>query len=136
MDAIRDYNPEIDDHNPELDEVLVRHTAKYALDRENGVPSKLNEELGPFLYENEQIVSAAIVFENRVYVMDRPNRHHNILHKLALENAVQLPVVGLQGFWTNRNRYVGRILAGQIALKSMQIKKLNWAPELYTEDLW
>lgn len=43
----------------------------------------------------------------------------------------------VQGFLTNKNRFVGRKEAAQIALSSGQIKKLNFSSEsLYSEDLY
>lgn len=42
----------------------------------------------------------------------------------------------IQGFLTNKNRFVNRIEAAEIAITSQQITKTNWGNELYSEDLY
>ncbi len=84
----------------------------------------------------ETIEKAAIQFEDGIVVMvDRPGRHHNIIHALA-KLGMDTPIGGEHGFVTSTGRFVDRIEAAQIALDAKQIEKLSWPPNLYTEDLW
>lgn len=65
-----------------------------------------------------------------------PARHHHVLHSLA---ALGLPCsvsVENQGFLLEDGTYIDREPAGVIAVESGQIEKLNWPPQLFSEDLW
>jgi len=67
--------------------------------------------------------------------MPRPARHSDII-KMCVDLGMQKPISGIQGFLTNRGRFVPRGIAAQIAIKSKQIERLSHPPFLYTEDLW
>jgi len=66
--------------------------------------------------------------------LKKPNRHHHIIHMLA-DLGHKTPIKGTQGFIYN-GKFVDRKTAAKIALKIGQIEKLNWPPNLYSEDLW
>lgn len=89
----------------------------------------------------EQIAAAAIkhdrgpTADNTVYALPQPARHHNVIRDMR-EKGVPKPIVGTQGFVTNTGRFVDRIEGAKIAIEAGQIQKLNWPPNLYSEDLW
>lgn len=66
-------------------------------------------------------------------------RHHNCLYQMVAitglyDNAANH---GVQGFLTNKNRFVDRKEAAKIALEAKQIEKLEYSSEeLYSEDLY
>ena len=41
-----------------------------------------------------------------------------------------------QGFLLSDGRFARRKAAASVALRAGQIEKLNWPPNLYSEDLW
>jgi hypothetical protein len=85
----------------------------------------------------EKIDRAAIVVGDTVYSVTRPARHG---HVLALIRKVKknFDWVGTedQGFLTTQQRFVDRFEGADIAIRTGQIPKLNWPPQLYSEDLW
>ncbi len=54
------------------------------------------------------------------------------MHQFPLPNHVH----GEEGFIDHAVGFVGRVMAGQIALDAGQIEKLQWPPRLFSEDLW
>lgn len=87
-----------------------------------------------------EIIECAAIkssYDNKIYAMERPNRHHNIIHYLAFEVGLPTPIKGNQGFLTSRGRFVDRKEASAIAFFSRQIKDDNYKiSTLYSEDLW
>lgn len=83
---------------------------------------------------SERIVAAAVQIDGVTHSMPAPARHHTVLHALVSypDEALCAP----QGFLTDRGRFVGRVEAAQIALTAGQIERLQWPPQLYSEDLW
>src|SRR6056297_1520437 len=65
-------------------------------------------------------------------------RHHNCIHQMCSITGKRNCEVGenIQGFLTNKNRFVDRVEGGKIALQSNQIKELKWGNKLYSEDLY
>lgn len=81
------------------------------------------------------IIAVAIRTEQDTYDLPRPNRHHDVIHDLVMRGHAT-PVTGEQGFIDDQRGFVTRLEAAQIALDQRQIAKLNWPPELFSEDLW
>ena len=80
----------------------------------------------------KMIKEAAIRQENKIYT----GKRHDLIIKDMVENyGLKLPIKGEQGFVTDSGDFVDRIMAAKIATESGQIKKLNWPPNLYSEDL-
>ena len=79
---------------------------------------------------------AAIKINNRVFSLPRPRRHHDIINYLAEVERLPIPINGEQGFIDSELGFVDRNIAGEIAVKSGQIKELKWPPSLFSEDLW
>jgi hypothetical protein len=78
-----------------------------------------------------KVISAAIKLENeKVISISKPKRHHDLLHEIIKKNKIE------QGFLLNNGTFVDRKSAAKIVLENKQIEKLNWPPNLYTEDLW
>lgn len=65
-------------------------------------------------------------------------RHHNCLFSMVAITGKRECEAGesIQGFLTNKNRFVDRFEGAKIALESGQIEKLNYGKRLYSEDLW
>jgi hypothetical protein len=66
-------------------------------------------------------------------------RHIHCLHQMVSMTGKRNSEIGeyIEGFLTNRNRFVDRIEAGLIAIKCGQIDKLNYSTnKLYSEDLY
>lgn len=66
-------------------------------------------------------------------------RHPHCLHQMVAMTGKRQSEAGeeIQGFLTNKNRFVNRIEGAKIALKSGQIKKLEYSSTwLYSEDLY
>lgn len=83
----------------------------------------------------EKIVSSAIFFQGEYYL---GKRHHNCIKTIVEETGVKrVPASAPQGFWTDRNRFVGREEGARLALANGQIKKLKFSrTQLFSEDLW
>lgn len=82
------------------------------------------------------IVAAAIRdHDGTVYTLPPPNRHHNIIGMMA-QKGIKTPITGDQGFVNENGVFYNRIQAAAEALRRKQIEKLQWPPNLYSEDLW
>ncbi len=93
------------------------------------------------MIENRKVVAAAIkTGDGVIHFMPSPHRHHHTIHALHMqqnENDHGLIIAhGEQGFVISDGTFMGRKDAGELAIKSGQIKSLNWPPDLYSEDLW
>jgi hypothetical protein len=84
----------------------------------------------------ETITEAAILHRGQPWSVPKPGRHGDVVRRLQEANPGDGPFVEEQGFMTSHGRFVGRVLAGEIALASGQIQALNWPPNLFSEDLW
>jgi len=95
----------------------------------------------------ETIATAAVRADGVVHTVPRPGRHHTILN--SLPNDVGRRAERDQGFVTSTGRFVDRIEGAAIALAAGQIigrdrdgtrtgpsERLNWPPNLFSEDMW
>jgi hypothetical protein len=88
----------------------------------------------------ERIETAALRIDGEVWTLPRPTRHHTLgqawsqAHYKDGKNAQLLKHDS--GFVTSEGRFVERVEAAAIAIAAGQIEKLNWPPNLYSEDLW
>ena len=86
-----------------------------------------------------RIIGVAIIgFDGEMVSLPEPNRHPNVIHKMAMELGHPKPIKGDQGFIDNNGVFMSReeafILAnenGQILDKSKLRGKI-----LFSEDLW
>lgn len=46
------------------------------------------------------------------------------------------PIVGEQEFLDDNGTFLDRIEGAEVAIKTGQIIKLKWPPNLFSEDLW
>lgn len=81
------------------------------------------------------ITAAAILYNKRIVSLPPPHRHPHLIWLLADEGN-PTPIKGEQGFIDDEDNFLNRIDAGKHALSCGQLDKLNWAPQLFTEDLW
>jgi len=65
-------------------------------------------------------------------------RHHNCLYQMVAITGLRNTEAGesVQGFLTNKNRFVDRKEGAKIALTTNQIDKLEYGAILYSEDLY
>ena len=65
-------------------------------------------------------------------------RHHNCMYQMVAITGKASHEVGkhIEGFLTNKNRFVDRIEGAKIAIESGQISELNYGKQLYSEDLY
>jgi len=89
------------------------------------------------------IVAVAIkTSDGIIHFLPKPNRHNDVIHALHIATETQYKMNklilahGEQGFITSEGNFVDRKVAGQIAIKCGQIEKLEFPPNLYSEDLW
>ena len=88
------------------------------------------------LINSERILLAAIkTGDNQVSVSLHPeSRHSEIIHHLA-RCGFETPIKGEQGFLTSTGRFVNRVEAKEIAIKSGVVNETEFN-QLYSEDLW
>lgn len=79
------------------------------------------------------IVQSAIRYKGEIYV---GRRHSDIISILSKMPGMPRPIQGEQGFVDKHRNFYDRVTAGKMAIACGQIKKLNWPPNLYSEDLY
>jgi len=84
----------------------------------------------------EKIVSVAFRRNDLVISLPQPNRHGDVIKHMVQNLNYEHTHDFEQGFTTSSRRYVNRIEGAEIAIRSGQITKLNWPPNLFSEDLW
>lgn len=97
----------------------------------------------------EYILCSAVYYETEDDPLHQPKniergivvsgrRHHNcFMTTFRLDPTLKTRATKIiQGFITNTDRFVDRIEAGQIAIKSKQIKEITRSNQLYSEDLY
>ncbi len=88
-----------------------------------------------------RITHVAIRFQGTVYSLPAPNRHHDVIRKIAEETGADtVPSMGEdQGFLDAEGRYLTRRQALGVAGREGQIKENALGPEigkLFSEDVW
>ena len=88
--------------------------------------------------EQEKVIAAACKIscaENDVIIMTA-ERHCDIRETIYIANITYKDIV--DGFWTNKDRFVNRIEAKKIAVAANQliVPIEETYPELYSEDVW
>jgi hypothetical protein len=83
------------------------------------------------------IVSVAVRYEGIIFSMERPARHHNVLHKMTDLGVTKLAHEH-QGFLNHRGEFLNREDALWEALADGQVldQENLRHPNLYSEDLW
>jgi len=90
------------------------------------------------MQDTENIIAAALILDGVVHSLSKPNRHHNIIHKLYEDNGRTKSICPeSQGFITSKDRYVDRAEGLKIAIAANQIIKKHGNPDmLFSEDMW
>ena len=88
-----------------------------------------------------KVVAVAIKYNELLFSLPAPARHHNVLHKMFLplgEGGLGLnkSLPHEQGFLSSSGNFLSRTDAAQLALLNGQVSKLIVPPNLYSEDLW
>ena len=84
-----------------------------------------------------RVVAAAISVNGTVYSLPAPARHHDVIRHMRMERGIgPQDETWEQGFLLSDGRFARRKAAASVALRAGQIEKLNWPPNLYSEDLW
>lgn len=130
--------------------------ASVRIDLELQFLNKLNEVMNKKTKPKEYILSAANWWDDGIKHVHQPvnikigfvitgQRHHNCIYTFSLiqkdvnrEDTVKLMRTEVQGFLTNKNRFVTRKLAMKIALDAGQVtgRKVQNGIELFSEDLY
>ena len=86
------------------------------------------------------ITHVAIRFNGRIYSLPAPNRHHNVIWKIAEDTRVKTVDAhgDDQGFLDSTGKYLTRKEALDIAVTNGQLKNADVIlhDQLYSEDLW
>lgn len=86
------------------------------------------------------ITHVAIRFQNKIYSLPAPNRHHHIIKEIVKQTGAQYVDAhdDDQGFLDEHNNYYNRQDALKHALDNNQVKNVNdiRAGLLFSEDLW
>lgn len=86
---------------------------------------------------NERIVGVAIFWKGQEYRLPKPHNHFDLIWSLY-----NLPggrnSYGPQGFYSSYGRFLDRVHAAEVALRSGQIDAIppHRENKLYSEDLW
>jgi len=66
------------------------------------------------------------------------HRHHQCIYQMVAMTGLRQCEVGedIQGFLTNKNRFVDRFEGAKIFLNESPYNKLNFGNKLYSEDLY
>jgi hypothetical protein len=90
--------------------------------------------------ERPKITHVAVRFKGKVWSLPPPNRHHNVLWKIAEETGEKMVDVGgeNQGFLDESGRYLTRKQALVSAQVNGQMREDRpvWGDQLYSENLW
>jgi len=81
------------------------------------------------------IKAVAAKFEGKVYWALPPASHDAVLLKIVEETG-KSPEGAVQGFVTDKDVFVDRLEAVEVARKADQIDEAKWPPFLYSDDLW
>lgn len=105
------------------------------------LPRRNGEESEEVTNETTQITHVAIKFNNKVYQLPPPNRHHDIIRLIASENGVGINGPDVQGFVDEDGEFLTRKQAFALACVNGQLKRRTdpgtyQGNELYSEDLW
>lgn len=88
----------------------------------------------------EKIVAAAVKYElsKNVGCISFGKRHSEIYQELYKAYAGKIPLVLVEGFLTNTDRFVDRYEAKEIAVAANQliVPEEETYPALYSEDVW
>jgi hypothetical protein len=89
-----------------------------------------------FPVDKEHITRVAVVYNNTVYSLPAPDRHHHVLRVIYKEHQTSSP--HKSGFLNNMGVYLTRQQALTVALAAGQVKDPNnvHAGKLFSEDLW
>ena len=81
-----------------------------------------------------------------IWTLPRPARHDEVLRVVRESMSSESYAMKrcstdenerlIQGFITDGGEFVDRLAAGRIAKAAGQVRRLCWAPNLYSEDLW
>ena len=85
---------------------------------------------------DEAIIAAAVIFDEEVWHLPAPARHHHVLWAIDQVHPGRAIEAHVQGFLTNTGRFVEREQAARIASMAGQVEKLSAPPHLFSEDLW
>lgn len=80
------------------------------------------------------ITGVTIIIDGETYKLPAPYRHHHLIKKIHAMTGEN--VYGKQGFYTDKGIVLDRKEAAKHAVDCGQIDKLNWPPNLFSEDVW
>lgn len=86
------------------------------------------------------ITHVAIQYNGKIYSLEKPARHHDVIRMIAKENGVGVKGSDTQGFLTSDGTFLNRRDAFKLASTNGQMlprgpNEYNGG-ELFSEDLW
>lgn len=93
------------------------------------------------LKEYGPILGVAIRYDEIVYRLPSPNRHHHVIRAIRDANGIGVAGPDEQGFYSKKATFMTREFAMEVAVACGQLKRKPGAenyqgPELFSEDLW
>lgn len=82
--------------------------------------------------DNKIITGVAIKQNNTIHSLPKPNRHNDIIEKAMINYIGERE----EGFVCADGSFLNRIDAGALAVKTGQVRHLQWPPKLSSVDLW
>lgn len=86
-----------------------------------------------------KITHVAIKYEDKVYALPAPARHHDVIREVARLNGVGISGPDVQGFIDENDKFLTRREAFIAAKQSGQLARRPGGyngDELFSEDLW
>ena len=73
--------------------------------------------------------------DGKVWSLPSPNRHEDVMRHIEKKTKVSR-VIGEQGFVDRSGKFLSRVEAARVALNSGKIRRLQYPPYIFSEELW
>jgi len=132
-DAGYSYGSDENDQMAAMLEYQEQEAMYQAMAEEDMMQRQMEEEM----MNIEFITCAAIKYKGKIYAMERPNRHCDLFSFIISENGSRIDPNEIQGFMTNKGRFLSRKEAQPIAENAGQVDGGLITKDLLTsEDMW
>ena len=86
--------------------------------------------------KRDYILGVAIVLNDKIHKLPKPNRHSDLIHKIRAEGICGLISQKNQGFYSGSGEFISREEARALVVESGQCKNPDHPDLLFSEDLW
>lgn len=85
-----------------------------------------------------KITHVAILYENKIWSLPKPNRHHHIIKEIYDSNGIGIISKDIQGFLDSNGNFLTREEALEVARNADQLldPKNVRLKKLFSEDIW